>query len=143
RTVAQNVFLGREPRRWGMVDVESMRTRTQQLLDELDVTGIEPDAKVGVLTVAEQQIVEIIKALSVEATVISMDAPAAALSDTEVTVLYRVIGALEANRVAIGYVPRRLQEIFGLCDVITVLQDGALVPSRPRAELDDAGLVRA
>src|SRR5699024_11830723 len=81
RTVAQNVFLGREPRRWGLADVENMRTRTQQLLDELDVTGIEPDAKVGALTVAEQQIVEIIKALTVEATVISMDEPTAALSD--------------------------------------------------------------
>ena len=143
RTVAQNVFLGREPRRWGMVDVESMRTRTQQLLDELDVTGIEPDAKVGVLTVAEQQIVEIIKALSVEATVISMDEPTAALSDTEVTVLYRVIDALKAKGVAIIYVSHRLQEIFDLCDVITVLKDGALVTSRPRAELDHAGLVRA
>src|SRR5699024_3585017 len=87
--------------------------------------------------------VEIIKALSVEATVISMDEPTAALSDNEVTVLYRVIDALKAKGVAIIYVSHRLQEIFDLCDVITVLKDGALVTSRPRAELDHAGLVRA
>src|SRR5699024_11754321 len=108
-----------------------------------DVCSSDLDAKVGVLTVAEQQIVEIIKALSVEATVISMDEPTAALSDTEVTVLYRVIDALKAKGVAIIYVSHRLQEIFDLCDVITVLKDGALVTSRPRAELDHAGLVRA
>src|SRR5690625_2251907 len=72
-----------------------------------------------------------------------MDEPTAALSDNEVTVLYRVIDALKAKGVAIIYVSHRLQEIFDLCDVITVLKDGALVTSRPRAELDHAGLVRA
>lgn len=143
RTVAQNVFLGREPRRRGLVDVKAMRADTQALLDDLGVEGITPEAKVGWLTVAEQQIVEIIKALSVDARVISMDEPTAALSEAEVAVLYRVIGALKSKGVAIIYVSHRLQEIFDLCDTITVLKDGALVTSRPAGELDHAGLVRA
>lgn len=143
RTVAQNVFLGREPRRRGLVDVKAMRADTQALLDDLGVEGITPEAKVGWLTVAEQQIVEIIKALSVDARVISMDEPTAALSEAEVAVLYRVIGALKSKGVAIIYVSHRLQEIFDLCDTITVLKDGALVTSRPAEELDHAGLVRA
>src|SRR5699024_6770186 len=118
RTGAQNVFLGRAPTRWGLVDVASVRTRTQQVVDELDVTGVRAAAKAGEVTVAAQQRVEIIKAPSGEATVISMDEPTAALSDNEVTVLYRVIDALKAKGVAIIYGSHRLQEIFDLCDVI-------------------------
>lgn len=143
RTVAQNVFLGREPRKRGLVDVATMRTKTQTLLTDLAVEGITPDAKVGWLTVAEQQIVEIIKALSVDARVISMDEPTAALSDNEVTVLYRVIETLKSKGVAIIYVSHRLQEVFDLCDTITVMKDGGLVTSRPASEMDQAGLVRA
>ena len=143
RSVAQNVYLGREPRRRGLVDVKTMRTKTQALLDDLGVEGITPDAKVGWLTVAEQQIVEIIKALSVDARVIAMDEPTAALSDNEVAVLYRVIDTLKSTGVAIIYVSHRLQEIFDLCDTITVLKDGALVLSQPRSELDQTRLVRA
>lgn len=143
RTVAQNVFLGREPRRRGLVDVATMRAKTQTLLDDLGVEGITPEAKVGWLTVAEQQIVEIIKALSVDARVISMDEPTAALSENEVTVLYRVIEALTSKGVAIIYVSHRLQEVFDLCDTITVMKDGSLITSRPASELDQAGLVRA
>ena len=143
RTVAQNVFLGREPKRRGLIDVAAMRRQTQALLDDLDVAGITPDAKVGWLTVAEQQIVEIVKALSVDARVISMDEPTAALSENEVAVLYKVIGTLTGKGVAIIYVSHRLQEIFDLCDTITVMKDGSLVGSHPAAELDQAGLVRA
>ncbi|RBP65116.1 monosaccharide ABC transporter ATP-binding protein (CUT2 family) [Brevibacterium sanguinis] len=143
RTVAQNVFLGREPRRRGLVDVSEMNRATQELLDDLGIEGIGPETKVGWLTVAEQQIVEIIKALSVDARVISMDEPTAALAEAEVAVLYRVIGTLRSRGVAIVYVSHRLQEVFDLCDDITVLKDGALVASRPAADFDQAGLVRA
>ncbi len=143
RTVAQNVYLGREPLRRGLVDVATMNRQTQELLDDLGIDGISPDTKVGWLTVAEQQIVEIIKALSVNARVISMDEPTAALAEAEVAVLYRVIGALKSKGVAIVYVSHRLQEVFDLCDTITVLKDGALVLSSPAADLDQAALVRA
>ncbi len=142
RTVAQNVFLGREPRRFGLVDAAAMRRSTEELLADLGISGISPDATVGGLTVAEQQIVEIVKALSVDARVISMDEPTAALADHEVSILYRVIRRLRERGVAILYVSHRLKEIFDLCDTITVMKDGSLVSSDPAAELDQATLVR-
>ncbi|MGO1326315.1 MAG: ATP-binding cassette domain-containing protein, partial [Brevibacterium aurantiacum] len=79
----------------------------------------------------------------VDARVISMDEPTAALSDNEVAVLYRVIATLKSKGVAIIYVSHRLQEVFDLCDTITVMKDGALVTSQPAAEMDQAGLVCA
>ncbi|GAA1526728.1 ribose transport system ATP-binding protein [Agromyces terreus] len=142
RTVAQNVFLGREPKRRGLVDRRSMERETRDLLAELGIDGIEPDALVRTLTVAEQQIVEIVKALSVDARVIQMDEPTAALADHEVELLYAIVRRLAERGVAILYVSHRLKEIFDLCDTITVLKDGALVSTGPAAELDTDELVR-
>ncbi|MCO5954806.1 sugar ABC transporter ATP-binding protein [Microbacterium yannicii] len=142
RTVAQNVFLGREPRRGGFVDDKGMQRHTRTLLEGLGVTFIDPGARVGSLTVAEQQIVEIVKALSFDARVISMDEPTAALSDHEVELLYAIIRKLTARGVAVVYVSHRLKEIFDLCDRITILKDGALVSTDATADLTDAELVR-
>ncbi|WP_229383072.1 sugar ABC transporter ATP-binding protein [Microbacterium allomyrinae] len=142
RTVAQNVFLGREPRRAGLIDRKGMIRRTGALLEELGVTFIDPSARVGSLTVAEQQIVEIVKALSFDARVISMDEPTAALSDHEVELLYAIIRKLTARGVAVIYVSHRLKEIFDLCDRITILKDGALVSTNAAADLTNAELVR-
>lgn len=142
RTVAQNVFLGREPRRAGFVDGHAMVRRTAKLLDELGVSFIDPQARVGSLTVAEQQIVEIVKALSFDAQVISMDEPTAALSDREVELLYAIVRTLTARGVAVIYVSHRLKEIFDLCDRITILKDGALVSTDAKSALTSDELVR-
>jgi len=142
RTVAQNVFLGREPRKAGFIDGKGMVRRTRELLDDLGVTFIDPAARVGSLTVAEQQIVEIVKALSFDARVISMDEPTAALSDHEVELLYAIIHRLTARGVAVIYVSHRLKEIFDLCDSITILKDGALVSTDAASDLTPAELVR-
>ncbi|GAA3911979.1 sugar ABC transporter ATP-binding protein [Microbacterium invictum] len=142
RTVAQNVFLGREPRRAGFVDKREMITRARALLDDLGVTFIDPTARVASLTVAEQQIVEIVKALSFDARVISMDEPTAALSDREVELLYAIVRRLTARGVAVIYVSHRLKEIFELCDRITILKDGALVSTDDTAALTTGELVR-
>ncbi len=142
RTVAQNVFLGREPRAGGFIDRAGMVRRTQALLDDLGVAFIDPAARVGALTVAEQQIVEIVKALSFDARVISMDEPTAALSDPEVELLYAIIRRLTARGVAVIYVSHRLKEIFDLCDTITILKDGAHVSTDAASALTPAELVR-
>ncbi len=142
RTVAENVYLGREPRRGPLVDTARMRQDTRDLLDGLGVTGLDADAQVRTLSVAEQQVVEIAKAVSLEARIISMDEPTAALADHEVSLLYAIIRRLTERGVAILYVSHRLKEIFDLCSTITVLKDGALVDSRPASELDEATLVR-
>ena len=142
RTVAQNVYLGREPRRAGFVDLRTMNARTGELLADLGVSFIDPQARVGTLTVAEQQIVEIVKALSFDARVISMDEPTAALSDREVELLYTIIRTLTGRGVAVIYVSHRLKEIFDLCDRITILKDGALVSTDETAALTTDELVR-
>ena len=142
RSVAENVFLGREPRKGLLVDTRGIVRRTGELLAELGIDFIDPAARVSSLSVAEQQIVEITKALSFEAKVISMDEPTAALADHEVELLYGIVRRLQARGVAILYVSHRLREIFDLCDTITVLKDGALVSSGPAADLDPAELVR-
>ncbi|HJE60530.1 MAG TPA: sugar ABC transporter ATP-binding protein [Nocardiopsis listeri] len=142
RTVAQNVFLGRETRTRGMVDDRAMESATAALLDDLGLAGIAPWSKVRHLSVAEQQVVEIVKALSHDARVISMDEPTAALADHEVEVLYRIIARLRERGVGILYVSHRLKEIFDLADTITVLKDGHLVDTMAADDIRPAELVR-
>ena len=108
----------------------------------LGVTGIRAGQRVRTLSVAEQQIVEIAKAISFDARVIQMDEPTAALADHEVELLYGIIRGLAERGVAILYVSHRLKEVFDLCDTITVLKDGQQVATEPAADLDDAALVR-
>ncbi|ANS78340.1 Ribose ABC transport system, ATP-binding protein RbsA [Serinicoccus hydrothermalis] len=142
RTVAENIYLGREPRRGPLVDTAAMTRHTAELLDGLGVTGLDPARTVRSLSVAEQQIVEIAKAVSYDARIISMDEPTAALADHEVELLYAIIRRLLERDVAILYVSHRLKEIFDLCDTITVLKDGQQVTTQPASELDESALVR-
>ncbi|WP_104180519.1 sugar ABC transporter ATP-binding protein [Arthrobacter sp. B0490] len=143
RTVAQNIYLGREPRKGLLVDRRAMNQATADLLEELGITSIRPTASVSSLSVAQQQIVEIAKAVSYDARIISMDEPTAALAGPEVDLLYGIIDRLRTRGTAILYVSHRLKEIFDLCDTITVLKDGRIVTSSPASGLDDASLVRA
>ena len=142
RTVAENIYLGREPRRGILVNKKAMLDRTAELLDQLGITSIQPSTPVSNLSVAQQQIVEIAKAVSYDARIISMDEPTAALAGPEVELLYGIIRRLKERGVAILYVSHRLKEIFDLCDTITVLKDGEVVGSQPASAMDDASLVR-
>jgi len=142
RTIAENIWLGREPRRRGLVDTARMVRDTDALLVDLGVTNVSARQRVRSLSVAEQQIVEIAKAVSFDARVIQMDEPTAALADHEVELLYGIIERLTSRGVAIVYVSHRLKEIFDLCDTITVLKDGVQVSTQPAAQLDQAELVR-
>jgi ribose transport system ATP-binding protein len=142
RTVAENVFLGREPRRGLLVDRRAMNTMTSSLLEDLGITSIPPTTTVSSLSVAQQQIVEIAKAISYDARIISMDEPTAALAGPEVDLLYAIIHRLRERGTAILYVSHRLKEIFDLCDTITVLKDGRVVGTEPASAMDDAALVR-
>ncbi|USQ77395.1 sugar ABC transporter ATP-binding protein [Ornithinimicrobium cryptoxanthini] len=142
RTVAENIYLGREPRRGALVDTGQMQRDTAELLDGLGVTNLSPTTMVGSLSVAEQQIVEIAKAVSYDARIIQMDEPTAALADHEVALLYGMVRRLQERGVAVLYVSHRLTELFDLCETITVLKDGRHVATRPADELDEATLVR-
>ena len=132
-TVAENVFIGHELKRHGFLDRRRMLDETADLLARLG-SGIAPDAPVESLSVASMQIVEIAKALSIEADVVAMDEPSAVLSGPELEQLFAVVRALQREGVAVLYVSHRLDEVFRLCDHYTVLKDGRV---SGRGAIDD------
>ncbi|HEU4797904.1 MAG TPA: sugar ABC transporter ATP-binding protein, partial [bacterium] len=141
-SVAENIFLGREPRRpSGLVDWRAMYARADELLRGLGLP-IDPRRRLGTLTVAEQQLVEIAKALSVEADLVIMDEPTAALTVEETERLFRFIRDLRARGVGVVYITHRLEEIFRIADRVTVLRDGQHVGTYAIAELTMDGLIR-
>lgn len=141
-TVMENVFLGREPRsRAGVIGTGEMRRRATELFTRLNVR-LDLDSPVRRLTVAQQQMVEIAKALSLNADVIVMDEPTAPLTGAEVEHLFKIIHDLRAAGVTIIFISHHLDEIFALADRITVLKDGQVVGSVAPDAIDKAGLVR-
>src|SRR5437667_296360 len=141
-SVAENIFLGREPRRPpGLMDWDQMYARAGRLLAGLGLS-IDPGRRVGTLTVAEQQLVEIAKALSADAGLVVMDEPTAALTVEETERLFRFIRDLRARGVGIIYITHRLEEIFKIADRVTVLRDGQRVGTYTVAELTMDELIR-
>ncbi|ANK77359.1 sugar ABC transporter ATP-binding protein (plasmid) [Ensifer adhaerens] len=125
RTVAQNIFLGREPTRRGLIDHRAMNDEARRVLALFgSAHRIEPSTVVADLDVASQQLVEIAKAVSLEAKVIVMDEPTAALNEAECEVLYGLVDTLKKSGVAIVYITHRMPEITRLADRVTVLKDG-------------------
>lgn len=128
RTVAQNIFLGREPSKFGVIDTNALQKMALVVLKEVGMEDIiKPTAMCHTLSVAEQQVVEIAKAISFNSKVLIMDEPTAALSSTEVKILDDLIVKLKARGMAIIFISHRLNEVFDIADVITVLKDGVLV----------------
>ncbi|GAB5097521.1 sugar ABC transporter ATP-binding protein [Caballeronia sp. HLA56] len=140
-SVAENIFLGRERITRGFLDGASMRGEAKALLARIGAP-IDVRRRVSTLSVAEQQLVEIAKALAVSARVLIMDEPSATLSDHEMTLLYNVVRTLSRDGVTILYVSHRMDEIFDLCDTCTILKDGRSVCTRKVADLDRASLIR-
>ncbi len=135
-SVAENLFMGDEPRRWGwFVDWETLRGRARALLAGLGV-DVDPRARVDQLGVAQRQTVEIARALGLNAEILVMDEPTAALTIEEVERLFGVIAGLRARGVAVIYVSHRLEEIFRIADRITVLRDGHYIGTYPTGEID-------
>jgi ribose transport system ATP-binding protein len=125
-SVAENIFLAREPRKGPFVDTRRMRADTRVLLDRLRL-AVDPDASVRSLSVAQQQMVEIAKALSVQAEVLVMDEPTSSLTAHEATRLFEIINELKSEGVAIVYVSHRLDEFRHIVDRVTVLRDGKTI----------------
>lgn len=143
RTVAQNIFLGREPSRYGLVDKRELRRRTIAILERLDAAHmISPDAEVKDLSVAEQQLVEIAKALSFDSQVLIMDEPTAALAMHEVEILSNLIRRLTARGMGIVFVSHRFKEVFDLAQTISVLKDGEHVATVPASQVTTGEVIR-
>lgn len=142
RTVAQNIFLGREPKRGWLVDARTMAAETQTLLDELGAgRAISPRTLVGRLSLAQQQTVEIAKALSFQSRIVVMDEPTAALATAEVEALFERVRALQATGIAFVYISHRLDEIRRITQRLTVLKDGELVGSGMTDEFTTSQIV--
>jgi ribose transport system ATP-binding protein len=140
RTVAENVYLGREPRRWGLVDWGRMHTETAALLQRLGL-AIDPGATLGALSTAEQQMVAIARGVSLGAKVLVLDEPTSSLAEREVSILYDLIRQLQAQGTAIVYISHRFDELYTVCDRVTVLRDGKLVGTHRVADLERLDLV--
>jgi ribose transport system ATP-binding protein len=131
RSVAHNIFLGREPlTRWGFIDHRRLYRDTEEALARLHLR-VSPRTPVRRLGVAQQQMVEIAKALSAEAKIIIMDEPTAALTDHEIQELFRTIRELKALGISVIYISHRLEEIFEIGDRLTILRDGRRIATVP------------
>jgi ribose transport system ATP-binding protein len=141
-TVAENVFLGREPRvGFGLIDSRALEREAGEVLHRLGV-DIGPRTRLGRLSVAQQQMVEIAKALSLNAQIVIMDEPSAALGGRDLERLFEVIAALKKNNVAVIYISHRLSEVFQVADRVTVFKDGKVVGTHAVSEIDRPSLVR-
>ena len=126
-TVEENLFMGKEiTKGFGVVDKKAMHKKAQEVMDKMGVS-IPVDAVMSDLSVGQQQMVEICKALMVDAKVLIMDEPTAALTQSETEALFRVMNSLKAKGVSIVYISHRMEEIWQMCDRITILRDGTYV----------------
>ena len=122
-TVAENVFLGVAPRRGALLDWRKMYADTRRLLDEYDL-ALDPTARVADLGIGQQQLVEIVKALAKDSTILLLDEPTAALTEAEVERLLGIVARLRARGITCVYISHKLDEVFAIADRITVLRDG-------------------
>ncbi|MBA4785277.1 MAG: sugar ABC transporter ATP-binding protein, partial [Rhizobiales bacterium] len=132
-SVAENIYLAREPRRGFLVDRKKLRSDAKRCLDRLGV-DIDPDVQVRTLSVAQRQMVEIAKALSLDAEVLIMDEPTSSLTEQETRLLFQVIRDLKASGVGIAYISHRLDEMAEIVDRVTVLRDGRYIATDHFAE---------
>lgn len=142
RTIAANVFLGRELRNQaGLVDAKRMERETQKIIDDLHI-NLRAGQLVSELTIGMQQLVEIIKAISADAQIVVMDEPTSSLSHGEVEMLFKIIGLLREKNVGIIYISHRLEELFAVTDRIVVLRDGKMVGDVETKTADKDDLIR-
>ena len=145
-TVAENVFLGREQKKWKglpFVDKGELNRNTQKLLEAYDLSEfITPTMKMKDLNIAQVQMMEIIKAISYNSKVIIMDEPTSSLSEKETETLFGIIDTLKANNVGIIYISHRMEEVFKLADRVTVFRDGQFIGCLNVAEASREELIR-
>jgi ribose transport system ATP-binding protein len=141
-TIAENIFLGKEPiKNKILIDTEEMHRRSKELLDFIG-TRLKTDTPAGRLSIANQQIVEICKALVLDAKIIIMDEPTASLTDYEVGQLFQIIKRLKNDDKTVLYVSHRLKEVFDIADQITVLRDGKYIGTKEKHSTNPKEIVR-
>ena len=141
-SVAENIFLGREPLRGGSgwVKAKQQSQWTRELFDELEI-DIDPDRKMVELSIANMQMVEIATAISYESKLIIMDEPTSAITEKEVAHLFRMVNNLRGKGVAVIYITHKMDEVFRIADEVTVLRDGSYVDTKAASEIDKTALI--
>ncbi|GCF10012.1 sugar ABC transporter ATP-binding protein [Dictyobacter arantiisoli] len=142
-TVAENIFMGREPHSpLGWIDFRHMNQETQEVLAQIGAT-FSPSTRVGRLSIAQQQLVEISRALSENARIVVMDEPTASLTGRETKKLFDIMRTLKSRGITIIYISHRMAEIYELADRATVLRDGQYVTTMERADITDSKLIQS
>jgi inositol transport system ATP-binding protein len=142
-TVAENIWIGREPRNAvGLVKHGTLNRRTSELFEELAIE-IDPETRLGALSIANRQMVEIAKAVSFDSDLLIMDEPTSAITDKEVEHLFRIIGGLKARGKAIIYITHKMDEVFRIADDISIFRDGHHIVTRAASEFDQTSLIAA
>ncbi|MFN6565535.1 MAG: sugar ABC transporter ATP-binding protein [Nostoc sp. ChiSLP01] len=140
RTVAENIFLGREPHRFGIIDRRAMNAGAAEILKGLGL-DIDPQSAVGSLNIAHRQMVAIARAISFSPRVLILDEPTSSLTETEVCVLFDVMRRLKSQGTSIVYISHRFEELYAVCDRVTVLRDGRNIITRSLTALNRLELV--
>lgn len=139
-SIAQNIFLGRENLKSIWLNDRDINEKAAELLNSLGL-NISPTIKIKQLSIAQQQLVEIAKAISNDARIIIMDEPTSALSESEIKSLFKIINELKAKGVAIIYISHKMEEIFEITDRVTVLRDGQYIITKPKNEITENELI--
>ena len=139
-TVGENIFLGREPRKFGVIGWDELYGRARKLLEELRLQ-INPQTTVGRLGIGQQQLVEIAKALSHDARILVLDEPTAALTETEAETLFLILDRLRERGIGSIYISHKLDEVFRISNRITILRDGKTIGTHQRSQIDEARVI--
>lgn len=142
-TVAENLFLGIEPGRGPFISPTQMRTAAREILDTLGATDIDPKNVVSDLSIANQQLVEISKALTRQARIVILDEPSAVLGSQELDLLYAMVHRLTASGIAVVYITHRLDEVEEIADVVTVMRDGYKVLDESQSAVSKTEMISA
>ncbi|NRF95671.1 xylose ABC transporter ATP-binding protein [Paenibacillus frigoriresistens] len=136
-TVAENLFLGNEHEKYGIMNWERVYQETELWLKEVGLKGVKPDTITGTLGIGQQQLIEIAKALSKNAKILILDEPTAALTEQEVNILLQILRDFKKRGVACIYISHKLNEVFDIADTVTILRDGQTIASFPVSELNE------
>lgn len=140
-TIGENLFLGKEPATFGVINWEKIHQESERWLREVGLNDVSPEEKAGNLGIGKQQLVEIAKALSKNANILILDEPTAALTEQEVEILLNILREFKARGVTCIYISHKLGEVFDIADTITVLRDGQTIGTYPASEITEDQVV--
>jgi monosaccharide-transporting ATPase len=140
-SICENIFIGREPKRLGLIDWKTVEAKSKTILKDMGMEDVNVKAPLHKQSVAVQQMVAIARAISIEAKILVMDEPTSSLNEKEVNILFSVIRKLKKENISVIFITHRIDEVFEICDNVTILKDGKLVGEFPVKDLTELSLV--